>query len=166
MKRFITRTVAAAAGIVATASAGSASAHDFKAGTLELKHPWSAVAPPVAPVLGGYVTIVNTGTQGDRLLGGATPVAQRLEVHESSVVDGVARMRPARDGIEIQSGQTVNLEPGGAHIMLVNPRQRPKEGEKFKAVLEFEKAGQVEIEFVVQKPKPSSAEDHSGHSKP
>lgn len=144
----------------------SALSHDFKAGSLELKHPWSAKAPAVAPVLGGYVTIVNTGTQDDRLVGGTTSVPERFEIHESSIVDGVARMRPAKQGIEIPAGATLSLQPGGAHIMLVNPRQRPAEGEKFKATLEFEKAGSVEVEFVVQKPKPSSNDDHSGHQNP
>lgn len=144
----------------------SALSHDFKAGSLELKHPWSAKAPAVAPVLGGYVTIVNTGTQSDRLVGGTTTVAERLEIHESSIIDGIARMRPAKQGIEIPAGGTLSLQPGGAHIMLFNPRQRPAEGEKFKATLKFEKAGSVEVEFVVQKPKPSSGEDHSGHQNP
>lgn len=156
---------ALAAIVVAT---GVSNAHDFKVGSLELKHPWSAKAPPVAPVLGGYLTIVNTGKEADRLVGGTTPAAERLELHESTLVDGVARMRPAKQGIGIPAGETVNLQPGGAHIMLVNPRQRPAEGEKFKATLEFEKAGPVEVEFVVQAktPQPAASEDHSAHSKP
>ncbi|QIB41569.1 copper chaperone PCu(A)C (plasmid) [Rhizobium oryzihabitans] len=58
-------------------------------------------APPVAPVLGGYVTIVNTGQESDRLVGGTTNIAERLEIHESSLVDGVAKMRPAKQGLEI-----------------------------------------------------------------
>lgn len=146
--------------------AGSASAHDFKAGSLELKHPWSALAPPVAPVLGGYLTIVNTGPEPDRLVGGATDMSERLEVHESSLVDGVARMRPAKQGLEIAPGGTLKLQPGGTHIMLVNPSMRPKEGEKFKATLQFERAGSVEVEFLVQKPKQESEDDHSGHPDP
>ncbi|WP_320203625.1 copper chaperone PCu(A)C [Agrobacterium rosae] len=146
----------------------SSGTHDFKAGSLELKHPWSAKAPPVAPVLGAYLMIVNTGSEADRLVGGSTPAAERLELHESTLVDGVARMRPAKQGIEIQAGETVKLEPGGAHIMLVNPRQRPGEGEKFKATLQFEKAGPVEVEFVVQKKTeaPSASQDHGAHTKP
>lgn len=123
-------------------------------------------APAVAPVLGGYVTIVNNGAQSERLVGGRTAVAERLEVHESSIVDGVARMRLAKQGIEIPAGATLSLQPGSAHIMLVNPRQRPAESEKFKATLEFERAGAVEVEFVVQRPKPASADDDSGHQNP
>ncbi len=161
-----TTSIFAAALAIAVMASTTALSHDFKVGSLELKHPWSAKAPAVAPVIGGYVTIVNTGTQGDRLIGGTTSVAERFEIHESSIVDGVARMRPAKQGIEIPAGATLNLQPGGAHIMLVNPRQRPAEGEKFKATLEFKNAGSVEVEFVVQKPKSSSVEDHSAHQNP
>ncbi|MBY5706835.1 copper chaperone PCu(A)C [Rhizobium leguminosarum] len=159
---------ALAAIIAAAGVPGISTAHDFKAGSLELKHPWSAKAPPVAPVLGGYLTIVNTGAEADPLVGGSTPAAERLELHESTLVDGVARMRPAKQGIGIPTGETVSLQPGGAHIMLVNPKQRPAEGEKFKATLQFEKAGPVEVEFVVEAKATQSAasEDHSAHSKP
>lgn len=159
---------AAVAALFLSALAGPAFAHDFRAGSLELKHPWSAKAPPVAPVLGGYLVIVNTGIEDDRLVGGSSAVAERLELHESSLVDGVARMRPAQEGIAIPAGDTIALEPGGAHIMLVNPKQRPAEGEKFKATLQFEKAGPVEVDFVVQRKasQPAAAENHSGHANP
>lgn len=118
----------------------------------------------VAPVLGGYLTIVNTGTTDDRLLGGSSPVAERFEIHVSSVVDGVARMRPVKEGITISAGSTVKLEPGAAHIMFEKPTQRPAEGEKFKATLQFQKAGAVEVEFVVQKGATANSDDHAGHT--
>ncbi|MGE7368367.1 copper chaperone PCu(A)C [Neorhizobium sp. NPDC001467] len=159
--------LAAASALLALPLA-SATAHDFKVGNLELKHPWSAKAPTVAPVLGGYLVIVNTGTEADRLVGGTTPAAERLELHESSLADGVVRMRPAKQGIEIPAGGAVSLQPGGAHIMLVGPKERPPEGGKFKATLQFEKAGPVEVEFVVQAkaPQPAAPDDHGGHAKP
>nr|WP_280520059.1 copper chaperone PCu(A)C [Rhizobium cremeum] len=147
-----------------TASFGPASSHDFTVGSLEIKHPWSLKAPVVAPVLGGYLTIVNTGTTDDRLLGGSSPVAERFEIHVSSVVDGVARMRPVKEGITISAGSTVKLEPGAAHIMFEKPTQRPAEGEKFKATLQFQKAGAVEVEFVVQKGATANSDDHAGHT--
>lgn len=147
-----------------TVSSGPASSHDFTVGSMELKHPWSLKAPVVAPVLSGYLTIVNTGTTDDRLVGGSSPVAERFEIHISSVVDGVARMRPVKDGITISAGSTLKLEPGAAHIMFEKPSQYPAEGEKFKATLQFEKAGPVEVEFVVQKGAAASSGDHSAHT--
>lgn len=149
-----------------TTLAFSANAHDFKAGTLEIKHPWSKVAPPVAPVLGGYVTIVNTGTEPDRLLGGSSAIAERFEIHESKTENGVAKMRPLKDGLVIGPGETVKLEPGAsAHIMFVKPSKRPAAGEKFAGTLVFEKAGAVNVEFAVQPvgEQPQKVEDHQAH---
>ncbi|CDZ51637.1 copper chaperone PCu(A)C [Neorhizobium galegae] len=74
----------------------------------------------------------------------------------------------SKQGIGIPAGEIVSLQPASVHIVLVNPKQRPAEGEKAKATLQFEKTGPVEVEFVVQAKTPQSAasEDHSTHSKP
>lgn len=151
---------------ILTTLAFSANAHDFKVGAIEIKHPWSKVAPPVAPVLGGYVTIVNTGSEPDRLLGGSSTISERFEIHESKTENGVAKMRPLKDGVVIAPGETVKLEPGSsAHIMFLNPSKRPAAGEKFAGTLVFEKAGVVNVEFAVQAmgEQPDNAEDHQAH---
>lgn len=153
--------------LTATALEQPALAHDFKSGSIELKHPWSRVAPPVAPVLGGYVTIVNTGTEPDRLIGGSSVIAGKFEVHESTLVDGVAKMRPLKDSLVINPGQTVDLQPGGTHIMFFSPTSRPAEGENFAGTLVFEKAGTIDVELAVQGmgKVPAKAEDHTKHVK-
>jgi copper(I)-binding protein len=129
---------------------GAALAHDYTAGSLTIAHPWTRTAPAAAPVAGGYVSITNNGTEPDRLIGGSSPVAQRVEIHESSIEDGVARMRPAEGGIEVDPGETVELKPGGTHIMFIKPSNLPDNGQKFPATLQFEKAGTVNVEFAVE----------------
>lgn len=138
-------------------------AHDYAAGSLAIAHPWSRQAPVSAPVVGGYVSITNNGAEPDRLVGGSSPVAKRVEIHVSSVQDGVAKMRPAEDGIEIAPGETVELKPGGTHIMFIKPSNLPDEGQKFPATLEFEKAGAVEVEFAVQAMGAPVQTEESGH---
>ena len=80
--------------------------------------------------------------------------------------DGIARMRPLPDGVEISAGASVELAPGGTHLMLTKPNQQLIEG-SFKATLEFARAGAVEIEFVVQR-NPTvdtgSGNEHGGHA--
>lgn len=146
-------------------SAMSVSAHDFKVGDLKIDHPWSRATPMVAPVAGGYITVTNNGTGADRLLGGTTELAQKVEIHESTAKDGVARMRPLTDGVVIEPGQTVELQPGGTHIMFVEPSRQLKDGDRFDVTLSFEKAGDVDVEFAVQSmgSKPAATEDHNGH---
>jgi len=122
--------------------------------------------PSAAPVAGAYLTLTNSGTAPDRLTGGSTPIAERIEVHQMIMDDGIARMRLLPGGIEVAPGASVELAPGGIHLMLIKPSQQSIEGDSFKATLEFARAGSVEVEFVVQR-NPSAetgnGTEHGGH---
>ena len=134
-----------AAGIL---MAGAAQAHEYKVGTLQIIHPWARATPKGASVGGGYMKIINTGTTADRLVGGSSPIASRFEIHEMSMDNGVMKMRPLKDGVEIKPGQTVEFSPGSFHIMLQDLKQPIKEGDHVKGTLTFEKAGPVDVEFI------------------
>lgn len=141
-------------------------AHEFKVGPMRIDHPWSRATPGAAKVGAGYLEITNTGAEPDRLVGGSAAPAEKFELHISEIADGVARMRPATDGIEIPPGATVALAPGGTHAMLVDLKKPLKEGETFVGMLTFEKAGSIEIEFKVEglAYRPAAREpDHTGH---
>jgi len=97
-----------------------ASAREYKAGTLTITDPWSRATPKGASVGAGYLKIVNTGTTADRLVSGSSDVAGSLQVHEMTMEKGVAKMRQLKEGLEIKPGQTVELKPGGTHVMLVD----------------------------------------------
>lgn len=124
---------------------------------------WSRVAPPGAPVVGGYVTIMNMGSEADRLLGATSIISSNVQIHQSTIVEGVARMRPVKDGVPIVPGDTVTFEPGGLHLMFLNPSNRPKDGETFSVTLIFEKAGAINVAFTARQgsPLPDDNKDHS-----
>ena len=137
--------------VAATVTLGTvAAAQQFKAGTLVIEQPWARATPGGAKVAGGYLTIVNTGAEPDRLIGGAMPLAGRFEVHEMKVEDGVMKMREVRGGLEIGPGQKVELKPGGYHLMFMDLNAPLKQGETVKGQLRFEKAGTVDVEFKVE----------------
>jgi copper(I)-binding protein len=138
------------AAFVALVVAGTAVAHEYKLGSLLIDHPWSRATPKGASVAGGYMRITNTGTTPDRLVGGATEVARRFEIHEMSMEGGVMKMRELANGLEIPPGKTVELKPGSYHVMLQNLSRQLTRGERVKASLTFEKAGKVDIEFAVE----------------
>ncbi|AZO27833.1 copper chaperone PCu(A)C [Mesorhizobium sp. M1B.F.Ca.ET.045.04.1.1] len=125
-------------------------AHEFKAGDLEIGHPWSRATPPGAKVAGGYFTVTNKGSAPDRLQSISSEVSDKAELHEMGVKDGVMTMRPVSGGLEIPAGGKVELKPGGYHLMFVGLKRQPKQGEKFPATLTFEKAGSVTVEFAVE----------------
>jgi copper(I)-binding protein len=66
-----------------------------------------------------------------------------------SMDKGVMKMREITSGIEIKPGQTIRFEPSGYHIMFVGLKQPLKDGDHIKATLQFEKAGNAHVDFVV-----------------
>jgi periplasmic copper chaperone A len=141
--------VAATAAAPAVAQAPPPPVITYKAGALVIETPWMRQPPDGARVAGGYLRITNTGPTSDRLVSGTAPFAKRLEVHEMSMDGGVMKMRELPQGLEIKPGATVELKPGGLHVMYMDIMDQPKAGDQRKTTLVFEKAGQVDIDVAV-----------------
>jgi periplasmic copper chaperone A len=141
----------------------AAAPQSVKAGALTIEAPWIRATPGGAKIAGGYMKITNAGKETDRLTGGTLPVAGRFEVHEMSMDGGVMKMRHLSKGLEIKPGETVELKPGGFHVMFMDLKQGLKEGETYKGTLVFEKAGKIEVEYKVG-PIGGGAPAAGGHS--
>jgi copper(I)-binding protein len=136
-------------------------AHEFKAGDIEIVHPWARATPDGAGVAGGYLSLRNHGTTPDRLVAVGAEFAGRTEIHEMAVDDkGVMTMRPLPDGIEIPAGGEVELKPGGIHVMFMEITRGAREGETLEGSLTFEEAGTVDVEFDVEA---IGGGDHGAH---
>jgi copper(I)-binding protein len=122
----------------------------IQAGSLLIETPWVRATPPGAKVGAGYLRVTNTGSEADRLVGGASGMSQGFEVHEMTVNDHIMRMRPLPAGLEIKPGETVELKPGSYHFMFVGLKDSFLPGQKVKATLSFEKAGKVDVAFDVR----------------
>lgn len=121
-------------------------------GPLVISHGFSRATLPNAPVGGGFFTVQNTGKTDDRLIGAASDVAGHMEVHEMSMDGNVMKMRQLKDGLPIPAGKTVELKPGGYHVMFMDLKKPLKEGDTVNVTLTFEKAGKVEVPLVVGAP--------------
>ena len=127
-------------------------AHEVTVGDLQIIHASIPQPAASAKAAGGFMAIVNNGTEPERLIGVESDIAMKSETHESKVnADGVGTMEHV-DFIEIPPGQTVTLEHGGYHIMVMGLKGPLTEGDMHKATLIFERAGRVEIEFMVDPP--------------
>jgi len=145
-------------------SAGIAFAHDFTLGNLEIHHPVSKATLPGQPVGGGFLTVTNKGAEADRLVSITAPdVSDDVQLHEMAMENDVMKMRHLPDGIEIPAGATVELKPGGLHVMFMKIKHPFKEGESFKATLNFEKAGKLDVDFKIEAAKPAAGKDHQSH---
>lgn len=144
--------------------APAALAHGFKQGEIYIDHPMIQEAPPNARVLGGYITLQNNGTEDDRLLAIESSAAEKVELHQSVVTDGIARMQPLTEGLALPAGQIIWLGDNGTHAMFVQPDRQYVPGDEVPAVLVFEKAGRIEVTFKVEERSTDLAPGHGDHA--
>jgi periplasmic copper chaperone A len=125
-------------------------AHGFKAGAIQIGHPWSRVTAPAQMVSTGYMTLTNTGKTDDRLLSATSPAVRTLQITTVRMGDGEMRTRAVLDGLTIPAGATVAFKPGGYHLMLIGLKAPLGQGAIVPATLRFQRAGKVRIAFKVE----------------
>lgn len=125
-----------------------------ESGALEVRDAW--VRASATQTGAAYLTIENKTGNGDVLLEARSPVAGTVEIHDMTMEDMVMRMRRL-DNLPVASGETVELAPGGKHIMLIGLEAPLEEGQTVPLTLVFETAGEIEVEAPVR------AAGHSGH---
>jgi len=145
--------------------ASAALAHGYKAGDLSIEHPWSRETAPGQTSGGGFMMVLNNGTQPDKLMSATSPLAAEVQLHSSSVEGGVMRMRRVEGGIVIPAKGRLELKPGSYHIMFIGLKQPLRKGQQVPVTLKFQRAGKVDVKFTIQ-PIGSTGpmEDaHAGH---
>jgi protein SCO1/2 len=116
-------------------------------GDLKIENAWVR-AVPAGMTSGVFLTITNHGAQPDVLIAAQSPVAHMVEVHQTKMENDVMKMSPV-DRIAIPAGQTVELKPGGYHIMLMNINKTLTAGDRVPLTLKFERAGEIKLEAIV-----------------
>ena len=122
------------------------------AGDLSLTGAFTRATLPNAPVAGGFLDISNNGAVDDRLISAVSPISMVTQIHEMAMGGDVMKMRELPDGLVIPAGETVNLKPGGYHVMFMDITGPLAEGETIKVRLTFEIAGEVDIYMPVGAP--------------
>jgi periplasmic copper chaperone A len=105
-----------------------------------------------------YLSLTDTGTKSDELVGASSGVAQKTELHVFDVERGVYGMHTV-DGIEVTPGGAATvLRPGGAHIMLESLKRPLRAGSTFPLTLIFQRAGKLQVEVRVESPSAAVAQ--------
>lgn len=136
-----------------------ANAQDYSVGELQIAHPWSRAMPPNAATGAAYFVVHNNGSREDRLLAVSTPQASKAEMHTMVQIGEMMKMQ-ALDSVGIPPGGDAKFAPGGSHVMLFGLRKPLVAGERFPLTLQFEKAGKVDVEVVVEATAPDGHADH------
>lgn len=102
---------------------------------VDVRDAWARVAVPGQATSGVFAKL--TAPAGSRLVGGSTPVAAGVEIHEMKLDGDVMRMRMLDAGLELPPAETVELKPGGYHLMLTGLRQPLPVGSTVPLTLRF-----------------------------
>ncbi len=112
--------------------------------------------PDIAAV---YMQIANEGGRADTLEAVRTDAGGTATLHRTEIVDGVAHMSETGP-VTIEAGETLSLDPGGHHVMIMDPETTFDEGDRVEVTLVFEHAGEVPVEAVVVDPATIVGGDH------
>ncbi len=126
------------------------------ASTIEIEHPYARASSPIAKSGGVFLQITNNGSEDDRLIAVKTDAARNPQIHTNIIVDGVAKMRELEDGIPVPAGETVVLQRGGLHVMLMGLTRPFLQDETITITLVFEKAGEITIEVPIDNERQGS----------
>lgn len=103
-----------------------------------VSEPWARGTVAAQKASGAFLQLRSPDAA--RLVGASSPLAGRVEIHEMKMADGVMQMRQIT-ALELPAGQTVELKPGGYHLMLMELKQPLKAGEQLPLELRVERAG-------------------------
>ena len=158
-RTLISLVLIALAGGLAACSPGEKAASGTTA-TVEVAGALCRPTPNGRQTTGCYLTL--TASADDRLTAVASPVAGRVEIHESRIESNMMMMRQIDGGLPLPAGQAVELKPGGAHIMLLAVAEPLKAGDSVRLTLTFASAGPVEVTAAVGQPA-TSEYGHAAH---
>jgi hypothetical protein len=145
----IVRAALAAAFVLAVSAACSEQPRVAQGG-ITIVDPWARATPAGAMVGAGYMQIVNAGASAVKLVGGQTPVAERVEFHMMSMEGGVMTMRSLPEGLEVPAQSTVTLAPGGTHAMLIGLKRALVQGESVPLTLIFDNGVRIDVRLAVR----------------
>ncbi|MFF5783849.1 copper chaperone PCu(A)C [Streptomyces sp. NPDC012693] len=136
--------VALAAALALTGCSSSSSSPSGGGGP-ELKVSGAFMPQPVMDMAGGFLTITNDGDAADKLTSVTSPISDDVTIHETKN----QKMQEV-ESFDIPANGTLSLERGGNHIMFMELKKKPKQGEKVSIELHFEKSDPIKVELPVE----------------
>lgn len=117
---------------------------------LEFSDAWIKNLPPPVPVRAGYMTIHNPQSRALSIVTIRSDAFASVEIHQTRMQDGMMRMDPVPN-FTIAPGETVQLAPGGLHLMMMQPAQPTRPGEVHRIIIEFDDGSRQTLELTVKK---------------
>lgn len=150
MKQFLYKAIAISVlGLAVSAvSMAQSVTKSVKTDAIKIEGAYTRATAPGQQVAGGFMKIDNKGNAADQLLSASSPAAGEVQLHEMAMDGNVMRMRQVKD-IAVPAGGSVELKPGGYHLMFMNLKGPFAAGQTVPVKLKFAKAGEVEVKMPV-----------------
>jgi copper(I)-binding protein len=117
---------------------------------LEFSDAWIKNLPPTIPVRAGYMTIHNPGPGTLSIVSVRSEAFGSVEVHRSFMRDGMMRMEPV-ESLEIEAEMSVQLEPGGLHLMMMMPKEPTNPGDEIVIFIQLGDGSEQSLKMTVVK---------------
>ncbi|MEU8757750.1 copper chaperone PCu(A)C [Streptomyces sp. NPDC048659] len=137
----LSASVALAAALALTGCSGGSS------DAPELKVSGAYMPQPVMDMAGGFLTITNGGDVADKLTSVTSTLSDDVTMHETKN----QKMQEVKT-FDIPANGELKLERGGNHLMFMELKKQPKQGDKVSIELHFEKSGPLKVELPVEAP--------------
>ena len=124
----------------------------FAADNIMVHNAWVRSAPPNAKVLAAYMKIINKSDEPRALTAVSSSLFGKVQMHKTEMQDGMMKMIHQKQ-LHIPAGGSLTLEPGGYHLMLMNPKTVPQEGEQVNLELKFDNGLTLNVNVPVRAAK-------------
>lgn len=115
---------------------------------LEIRDPWIKNLPPSVPVRAGYMTIHNPQTKAVSVVSLRSDAFASIEIHQTIEQDGMMRMEQL-PSLKIESNSSVQLEPGGLHLMMMNPSEPTQPGDLLEIIIVLDDGSEQKVKMQV-----------------
>ena len=123
---------------------------DYVFAELEISNPWIKNLPPSVPVRAGYMTLHNPQSNTVSIVSLSSDAFGSIEIHQTIAQDGMMRMEQV-PALTIEPDSTVQLEPGGLHLMMLNPVEPTRIGDTIEILILFDDGTEQRLEMWVKK---------------
>ncbi|MCF6300778.1 MAG: copper chaperone PCu(A)C [Proteobacteria bacterium] len=113
----------------------------------QVQDQWLRAAPPGANMMAAYLKLDNNSTDARTLIAAYSPDFAAVEIHQSVSEDGMARMQH-QESLTIEAGMSLSFQPGGLHLMLMNPKKAIKINESILICLIYQLADGQEVQHI------------------
>jgi len=117
---------------------------------ITVKNAWIREAPPTAQRLAAYMVIENNSKHAIALNSASSPDFRIVEIHRTKMDNGIAHMIKQAH-VQILPGESLTLEPGSYHLMLMQPLRALRAGDSVILSLHFDNSSPIDINATVRK---------------